>query len=119
MELAAAQAAPALSFFDKGLAVAVIAFCGCAAVCLARRWFRQMDEQAERDVRHIEVMEKISTDHSGTVTGLIEKHHSQIIEIHEGNARDRGDMVAILQSLTTSLEALRASMAATKAHARG
>ena len=31
MELAAAQAAPALSFFDKGLAVAVIAFCGCAA----------------------------------------------------------------------------------------
>jgi hypothetical protein len=99
-----------LTVFDKGIGTAVIAFCGCAAVFLVRRWFRQMDEQAARDIAHLAVMERISSDHSKTVTSLISQHHNEIIEIHKENSKERSDMVAILQSLATSLKALQTSI---------
>jgi len=55
-------------------------------------------------------MERISLDHSETVTGLISQHHSEIIEVHRENNAERSDMVAILKSLAVSLEALQSSI---------
>jgi len=104
------QTSEALTVFDKGVSIAVLAFCGCAAVFLVRRWFRAMDQCTARDIAHLAVMEKISSDHSTEMTGLVEKHHHEIIEIHKGNSRERSDMVAILKSLATSLEALQSSI---------
>ena len=105
-----AQAQTTLSFFDQGIGIGVIAFCGSAFVFLGKRWFKQMDECAARDTAHLKVMEQISSDHSATVTGLITQHHSEIIEVHRENNAERSDMVAILKSLATSLEALQSSI---------
>jgi len=104
------QTKDVLTFFDQGIGIAVIAFCGCATVFLVRRWFRQMDECAARDVAHLAVMEKISSDHSKTVTNLISQHHIEIIEVHRENNKERSDMVVILKSLAASLEALQGSI---------
>jgi len=105
-----AQAQSSLSFFDQGIGIGVIGFSGCAFVFLGKRWFKQMDDCADRDAKHIAVMEQISSDHSATVTGLITQHHSEIIEVHRENNAERSDMVAILKSLAVSLEALQSSI---------
>ena len=104
------QGQSTITFFDQGIGIAVIAFCGSAFVFLGKRWFRQMDECAARDTAHLAVMEKISSDHSKTVTNLISQHHIEIIEVHRENNKERSDMVVILKSLAVSLEALQSSI---------
>jgi len=104
------QGQSTITFFDQGIGIGVIAFCGCAFVFLGKRWFKQMDECAARDTAHLKVMERISSDHSETVTRLISQHHIEIIEVHRENNKERSDMVVILKSLAASLEALQTSI---------
>jgi len=84
-----------LSFFDKGVTIAVLAACGVIGWVLIKRWLKAMDAQEDRDASHQKAIE-----------GLIEKHHTQMLEVYGRHAEDRKEFILMLHSISEGMKAV-------------